>query len=454
MTSSSKSAVTPTPTLPRLPRREGAAALTDMLADARARTLLLVSDLSGTEWLGPRLEIVNPPLWEIGHLAWFQEFWCLRGGDFRVPSILAHADQLYDSARVAHDTRWNLPLPGLDGTLAYLEAVLYRTREKLDAEPQNQALAYFAELALYHEDMHGEAFAYTRQTLGYRKPHNVSAIDAFHGGGPLPGDVAVRGGDFRLGAEVTDGFVFDNEKWAHTVALAPFRIARAPVTNAEFLNFVEDGGYARAEFWDVQGREWLNKERGTAPLYWLKDGARWMVRIFDDIKALPLHAPVIHINWYEANAYCQWAGRRLPTEAEWEAAASLDGDGGKRRFPWGDELPESPPAHVDGDNWQCADVATYPEGDSAFGCRQMLGNVWEWTADTFLPYPGFVRDPYKEYSEPWFGNHKVLRGGCFVTRMRLLRNTWRNFYTPDRRDVFAGFRTCAIEGAGISHKTP
>jgi iron(II)-dependent oxidoreductase len=152
---------------------------------------------------------------------------------------------------------------------------------------------------------------------------------------------------------------------------------------------------------------------------------------------------VLHVNWHEAEAYCRWAGRRLPTEAEWELAAAGGLDGSKRRFPWGEERPTPELANLDWRALGCVDVAAFPAGDSVFGCRHMIGNVWEWTASDFLPYPGFVADPYKEYSAPWFGTHKVLRGGCWATRSRLLRNTWRNFYLPDRRDVWAGFRTCA-----------
>jgi len=147
------------------------------------------------------------------------------------------------------------------------------------------------------------------------------------------------------------------------------------------------------------------------------------------------------VSWFEAEAYCRWAGRRLPTEPEWELAASTPD---KRTFPWGDEPPNPTRARLDGFGLGCCDVAALPAGDSHFGCRQMIGNVWEWTASDFLPYPGFVADPYREYSQPWFGTHKVLRGGAWMTRSRLLRNTWRNFYQPDRRDVWAGFRTCAV----------
>jgi len=187
-------------------------------------------------------------------------------------------------------------------------------------------------------------------------------------------------------------------------------------------------------------------------VYWQREGpGKWWRRDFDQWRPLEPEHPVVHVNWHEAEAYCRWAGRRLPTESEWEAAAAATpnpaGPGlgrGKRRFPWGAERPSAQHANLDWRGMGCVNVDGFPDGDSAFGCRQMIGNVWEWTASDFFPYPGFVADPYKEYSAPWFGTHKVLRGGCWATRARLLRNTWRNFYRPERRDVWAGFRTCAL----------
>jgi len=184
-------------------------------------------------------------------------------------------------------------------------------------------------------------------------------------------------------------------------------------------------------------------------VYWEREvSGRWLHRRFDHHVALEPHLPVVHVSWYEAEAYCRWAGRRLPTEAEWEMAAAAEpaGDGTwrKRRFPWGDTPATPTHANLDWRARGCVEVGALPAGDSYFGCRQMMGNVWEWTATDFDPYPGFAVDPYKEYSQPWFGNHKVLRGGAWTTRALLIRNTWRNFYTPDRRDVWAGFRTCAL----------
>jgi iron(II)-dependent oxidoreductase len=424
-----------------------AAALRRILIAARQRTLKLAGDLGGERLLGPQLRIVNPPLWEIGHLGWFQERWCLRyaSGKSLAAPMLNSADAWYDSASVPHSARWSLPLPSFDDTLAYLGRVLERVLERIEDQGATEHLCYFVQLAAFHEEMHCEAFTYTRQTLGYPAPADMRD-DRIRDCGAWPGDAEVPGETIMLGAACEDGFVFDNEKWGHPVTVAPFSIARAAATNAEFAAFVDDGGYRRREFWSPDGWQWRNEAEAEQPVYWRKAGKDWWCRRYDSWAALRPHSPVMHVNWFEADAYCRWAGRRLPTEAEWErAAATVPAiHGRKRRYPWGDAPHATPEvANVYGAIGDCTDVADFLAGDSAWGCRQMLGNVWEWTADWFAPYPGFMADPYKEYSEPWFGDHKVLRGGCFATRGSLLRNTWRNFYTPDRRDVFAGFRTCA-----------
>ena len=420
-----------------------ASAQQDLVA-ARVRSTQITADLDGDRLLGPRLPIVNPPLWELGHVAWFQERWCLRCRDdgTLADSLLAGADDLYDSAQVAHEKRWTLPLPTLAATRAYQARVLDRVIRRLEREPGNLALRYFAWLATCHEDMHSEAFHYTRQTLGYTDP--LPATAALPADGSAGGDVELPGGVFWLGARHDDRFVFDNEKWAHEVRIAPLRIARTTVTNRDYLDFVEAGGYGRREWWDEEGWAWRRSHDAQAPRHWVSQGNSWLERRFDATAKLRLDHPVIHVSWHEASAYCRFAGRRLPTEAEWEYAAAWDDRAGTaRRFPWGDGAPTLDRANLEGGDLAAA--AAYSHGDSAAGCRQLIGNVWEWTASVFAPYPGFVVDPYREYSQPWFGTHKVLRGGSFATPVRLIRNTWRNFYTPDRNDVFAGFRTCAID---------
>ncbi len=355
-------------------------ALHEGLVATRERTNRITAVYRDERLLGPQLAIVNPPLWEVGHVGWFQERWCLRHrpdgslGD----SILAGADALYDSSAIPHDTRWGLPLPSIGRTRQYIDDVLGRVLERLSREPENEWLHYFVRLATYHEDMHGEAFHYTAHTLGYENP----CADGESSRKVEPKDVEFPGGRFRLGAEQGhDAFVFDNEKWARDVELRPFAMAARPVTNAEYQEYVEAGG--------------------RPPRYWVFLDGRWLERRFDRLSQLKSEEPVRHVDWHQAKAYCDWAGRRLPSEAEFELALK--------------------------------------SGTIAWG------EVWEWTSSVFEPYPGFVADPYKDYSEPWFGNHMVLRGGSFATPRRMLRPTFRNFYQPHRADVFCGFRTCRID---------
>lgn len=428
--------------------------------DARQRSLDLVADLDHQQLMGPRLPTVNPLLWEIGHVAWFQEQWVLRHVCKQKP-VRNDADALYDSTAIAHDVRWDLPLPAIDATMSYVEEVRDRVLEALERSAPSRELTYFTMYSVFHEDMHTEAFTYTRQTLGFPAPRfpdfpEVSEDGAIPepsvAGGPLNGDAEIPGGWFVLGAQADEPFVFDNEKWAHPVQVKPFAIARAAVTQSQFAAFVEDLGYLREELWSEEGWRWRQSARAERPLYWKRDAnGEWLRREFDHWEPLDPHRPVIHVCWYEAEAYSKWTGRRLPTEAEWEAAAAAQLDPGrglfgeKRRFPWGAEPPAPGRANTDWRAGGCIDVGALRAGDTPSGCRQMIGNVWEWTSSPFLPYPGFTADPYKEYSEAWFKTRKVLRGGCWTTRARMIRNTWRNFYTPDRRDVLAGFRTCALE---------
>ena len=452
-----------------------ARALIAHMRNFRRRLLNLVADLDDRQMIGPRLATVNPPLWEIGHVAWFAELWLLRQLRRGKP-LRTDGDRLYNSTDVAHDTRWELLLPSREQTLRYMDEVLERTIEYLDhAGGLTRDEFYFHLLALFHEGMHAEALAYTRQALGYAAPSFAGGLDEDPKAALSTDDAEIPGGSFLIGAGANFPFVFDNEKWAHKVALKTFRIARAPVTNGEFLGFVESGGYHEPSYWSRAGWQWLetggapqleqsfakffnksmNREtqsnefatRLNHPVYWRRDAnGRWLQRIYD--RYLPLREtwPVVHVGWYEAEAYCNWAGRRLPSETEWEAAAALpdrEHAGSRRYFPWGGQAATTAEANLDWRAGGVVDVRAHPAGDSALGCRQMIGNVWEWTASDFQPYPGFSVDSYKEYSQPWFGTHKVLRGGCWASSSLLIRNTWRNFYTPDRRDVWAGFRTCA-----------
>ena len=446
-----------------------ASALAAAVDEACARTLACVADLHDVQLEVPRREVLNPLRWELGHCAFFYDVFVLGVLD-GAPLQMARAADLYDSFGIAHDDRWGLDLPDRAATLDYLARVRDAVVERLARTEPGPAETYLHLLALVHSDMHVEAFTYMRQTLGYPAPPLPGAQPALaSGAGALSGDVTIDGGRWMLGAAREAPFVFDNEKWAHEVELAPFRIARAPVTQAEFAAFVDDGGYLDARLWTRAGWQWRQRAGALHPVCWQRaDGAQgaWLRRDFDRMLPLEPHRPVVHVNWHEAQAWCRWAKRRLPTEAEWERAAAAAGDTAARRArrPWGDAAPGHTPAAtgasdpgaghaaagalaaLDAVRLACSEVADHADGDSAAGCRQMIGNVWEWTESPFYPFPGYTIDfPYKEYSAPWFGYRKVLKGGSWATRPRFAYTTQRNYFPPERNDVYAGFRTCAID---------
>jgi iron(II)-dependent oxidoreductase len=452
----------PDPKLPEGPSSPGNDEIAEWVLDARARTAELVEDLDDGQLAVPQLPIVNPLLWEIGHLAWFQERFVLRQACQEDP-ILDFADALWDSATVPHDTRWRLRLPSRSEVLRYMAEVANRVAERVAAPGSTDVVRHFALYTVYHYDMHTEAITYTRQTLGYTPPERLSTPGPVSVPGvrersaplePAGGDVEIRRCRYLLGATRAQPFAFDNEKWAHPVELRGFGISRHLVTQAQFAEFVQDGGYDRAELWSTGGLAWRELTGARQPVYWRKNGTSgWVRRHFDAWVPLEENLPVVHVNHHEADAYCRWARRRLPTEAEWELVAStapqqLDGDDlvtERRTYPWGDEPPDARRANLDWLSMGTSRVFEHPSGDSAHGCRQLVGGVWEWTSSTFWPYPNFERDAYTDNSVPWFGSRKVLRGGSWATRSRLVRNTLRNYFTPDRRDVIAGFRTCALE---------
>lgn len=371
-------------------RAGGRDILADALRDSRSRTLALLE--AYVAHLGEALAVpystqLNPPRWEVGHVGWFQDYWIARNAQCalgtrcdpdheRPVGRLPGADALYNSSHVAHATRWTLPLPDLAATLRYLAEGLAATLDILAGTPETDDALYFFRLALFHEDMHTEAAIYMAQALDIPLPAALV--------GPAPtvptgATLTIPAQSWLLGHS-GPGFAFDNELIAHHVDIAASEIDAQVVTWGRYLPFVEATGTA-------------------PPRYLRRQGETWQQRLWGEWRALALDAPATHITWFEADAWCRWAGRRLPTEAEWEATALTQAG-----FRW--------------------------------------GQVWEWTASRFLPYPGFVAHPYRDYSAPWFGERYVLRGASRATSPRMAHQRYRNFFTPERNDIHAGFRSC------------
>ncbi len=391
-------------------RQADASTLAQALRASRQDTLALFAlGQAAAGGVVPQRPELNPPLWELGHIGWFQAWWLARNPQRgRGPAADADAlrpadagDALYDSSQVPHDSRWALPLPGADATRAQLDGQLQQTLALLhDAPPGDESL-YFFRLALLHEDMHHEAGLYMAQALGWPVADARWQPPPLAEANPALGFAA---GPWHLG-HAGPGFVFDNELGAQRVDLPASQIDSRVRRWADFLPFVESGGYRQPGWWSAAGNAWRAAhlaDVGPQPRHLRQHANAWQHKHWG--RWLPLNPalPAKHLSFFEAEAWCAWAGRRLPSEAEWERAAVTQ----PGVFDW--------------------------------------GAVWEWTASPFTAYPGFVAHPYRDYSAPWFGSRQVLRGASFATQPRLQHPRYRNFFTPGRTDIFAGFRSCAL----------
>ena len=405
--------VTPDGQAAEAARHAEGAALASALGNARDRTLGLFAAYEAA--LGPKLRCpqsheLNLPLWELGHIGWFTDWWIARNPEramgidadpfvARLPARRANADALYDSSNVAHATRWTLDLPDASAVRTELQNSLDETLAWLNTAQQDDTALYFFRLALFHEDMHTEAATYMAQTLGFDPFSHGAQAHPSPNIGPSKA-LQLPATEWRLGRS-GGGFSFDNERVGDTVALTATDIDSAPVSWARYLPFVESGAADQRSFWSDAGWAWRQSQASASPRYLRPTATGWEVQRFGVWGALDLGASAVHLTCFEAEAWCRWAGRRLPSEAEWEAAAHL--------------LPEF--------QW---------------------GSVWEWTASEFRPFPGFEPHPYRDYAAPWFDGRPVLKGASPATAPRMRHPRYRNFFTAERNDIMAGFRSAAL----------
>lgn len=420
----------------------------DELETVRARSYgLTVEVLDDEAMTAQHSRLMSPLVWDLAHVGNYEELWLLREAA-GIEAMRPEIDDLYDAFEHPRAERPSLPLLSPAESTAYVELVRRKVLDVLDRMPLatdrpllRQGFVYG--LVLQHEHQHDETIL---ATLQLRRGEPVLPLDrsatAPTRGPSLPSEVHVPAGPFEMGTS-TDPWAYDNERPAHDVDLPGFWIDTVPVTNEAFTAFVADGGYHDPRWWSSRGWEWRCSSGKRTPAFWVRDGDRWWRRRFGRLEPLPVDEPVQHVCWFEADAYARWAGRRLPTEAEWEKAASWDpATRTKRRYPWGDAAPGPEHANLGQSRFSPAPAGSYPAGASPAGARQMLGDVWEWTSSTFTGHPGFCTFPYAEYSEVFFGgDYKVLRGGSWATDPLACRTTFRNWDHPIRRQIFAGFRT-------------
>ena len=411
----------------------------------RRRSLDLLDPLDDDGLLRQHSPLMSPLVWDLAHVGNYEELWLLREVT-GAPAIDASLDDMYDAFRHPRPNRPALPLLGPAEARRYIGEVRGRVLDtlegvNLDGERPLLAGGFVYGMVVQHEHQHDETMIATLQLMG--EPGYRPLAPAPPAAAAVEGDVLVPAGPFVMGTD-DEAWAYDNERPAHVVDLPAFRIDAAPVTNGQYAEFVAAGGYDEPRWWTSDGWDWREKAGLEAPEFWRAEGGgHWSRLRFGWREDLPLDEPVQHVCWYEADAYAHWAGKRLPTEAEWEKAASWSPEGVKHRWPWGDEDMDGSRANLGGSLFRPAPVGAYPAGVSAYGCHQMIGDVWEWTSSDFEPYPGFATFPYREYSEVFFGSgYKVLRGGSWAASPLAVRTTFRNWDYPIRRQIFAGFR-CA-----------
>jgi ergothioneine biosynthesis protein EgtB len=406
----------------------------------------IVAPLEIEDYVIQTADFMSPPRWHIGHTSWFFET-VLQAHQpgYRVYSedFLFYFNSYYEGfgARIERPKRGTKSRPTVKATVAYRRHIDEQMLAFLETN-DDPTVASLVRLGLEHEMQHQELLVYDIKHLlcdqfevaMKPKPAAVAKVE---------GMAEIQGGLMLLGC-AGGAFAFDNEKPQHQVYLNDFALDKAPVSNGDFLAFIQDGGYKNFRWWFSEGWESVNREHWLAPLYWEIIDGQWLIRDFDGLRPVAerLNEPVCHVSFFEASAYAKWLGKRLPTEAEWEKAACYNSDGERQLFPWGNDAPQTTQANLfENGMWSTSTIGAYPDGVNAYGCQQLIGDVWEWTTSDYVPYPGF-KSEFDEYNDKWFVNQKVLRGGSFATPQVHIRSTYRNFFHTHERWMTSGFR-CA-----------
>jgi iron(II)-dependent oxidoreductase len=421
------------------------------LTRARDRTRWLTGVVGEQDLISQHSPLMSPLVWDHAHIGNQEEIWLLRDVGGRA-GVRTDIDQMYDAFSNARADRPALPLLSPKQATGYVRQVRDEVLDVLSSVPLTGRRltrdGFVYGMVVQHEQQHDETMLATHQLRRSGPPLTAPVPDPARSVG-LPPEVLVAGGGFTMGTS-TEAWALDNERPAHRIEVPAFWIDTVPVSNADYLAFIEAGGYAEPRWWTPAGWAYREQAQLTAPLFWQRDAdGTWWRRRFGTLAPVDPDEPVLHVCQHEAAAYAAWAGRRLPTEAEWEKAARWDPASGRsRRYPWGDGDPTPELANLGQRHLGPAKVGSYPAGASPLGVHQLIGDVWEWTSTTFGPYPGFEVFPYPEYSKVFFGtDYYVLRGGSFGTDRSACRATFRNWDYPIRRQIFAGFRTARSAGA-------
>lgn len=429
----------------------------DAYTQVRQRTMAIAAPLEIEDYVVQTAPYMSPPRWHMGHTTWFFEMLLkeyVEGYQIHCDEYLYYFNSYYEKfgSRIDKAMRGTKSRPTVKQTVHYrtlIDERMLALIDTLDRGPKGDEVIRLIRLGLEHEMQHQELLVYDIKHLLADLYVPLERAGATHGQ-PVEGMAEIEGGLFEMGYSIRqspalgyEDFAYDNEKPAHLVYLQDYAIDRAPITNARYLEFVLDGGYEDFRWWLSEGWNTLSNEGWRAPLYWEREGSDWLIRDFHGLHtaAEKANEPVSHISYFEASAYAKWAGKRLPTEAEWEKAATFDpGAGVRMDFPWGAGMPTVDRANLFENNlWGVAPVGSFPEGRSPYGCHQMIGDVWEWTSSDYAPYPGFKSD-FDEYNDKFFVGQKVLRGGSYATPQSHIRSTYRNFFGPHERWMVSGIR--------------